>query len=190
MRRHRPGDRGAWAEVSACGRWRYALGRRWGEGPGLLCVLLNPSVADALRDDPTLARCVLRAQGLGFGALRVVNLFAWRATDPAALALAADPVGPENDAALLRGARWAGRILCGWGEGGRLMGRDRAVLALFVRRRLWHLGLTAGGRPRHPLYVARAAPLQPWQGGEGHGIRHSGVLDASDRLRGGAAGGA
>jgi hypothetical protein len=155
-----------------------------------LCVLLNPSEADATRSDATLARCVARAEALGFGALRVVNLFAWRATDPAALARSADPVGPENDAALLRGARWADRILCGWGEGGRLMGRDRAVLALFGRRALWHLGLTAGGRPRHPLYVARAAPLQPWREGRAHGIGHSGVFDAADRLRGGVAGGA
>jgi hypothetical protein len=128
-------------------------------------VLLNPSVADALRDDPTLARCMARARGWGFGALRMVNLFAWRATDPAALPGAEDPVGPENDAALLRGARWADMILCGWGAGGVLAGRDAAVLRLLGRRRLWHLGLTAGGQPRHPLYVGYDVAPVVWQRG-------------------------
>lgn len=163
VRRHRAGDRGAWAEFSPCGRWRYVLARRWAAGPGLLCVLLNPSRADAVRNDPTLLRCVARAQRLGFGGLRVVNLFAWRARDPAALGRAVDPVGPENDAALLRGARWADRILCGWGAGGRRSGRDAEVLRLLGRRRLWHLGLTAGGQPRHPLYVGYEVAPQEWR---------------------------
>ena len=167
VRQHRVADRGAWAEISPCGRWRYALARRWGAGPGLLCVLLNPSVADAERDDPTLLRCVTRARGLGFGGLRIVNLFAWRTTDPAALRRAADPVGPGNDAALLRGMRWADAILCGWGATGVLGGRDAAVRLLLGRRALWHLGLTAGGQPRHPLYLAYGVAPQLWQRGRG-----------------------
>lgn len=163
LRRHRPGDRGAWTEMSGCGRWRYALARRWGPGPGLLCVLLNPSTADAAQDDPTLRRCMARARALGFGGLRLVNLFAWRATDPAALYRAADPVGPDNDAALLRAGRWAGSILCGWGNHGSLRGRDAEVLRLLARRRLWHLGLTARGQPRHPLFVGGEVALQQWR---------------------------
>lgn len=167
VRHHRPGERGCWASFSPCGRWRYGLARAWGAGPRLLCVLLNPSTADALRDDATVARACRRAQAAGFGALRVVNLFAWRATRPAALRAAADPVGPENDRALRRGAAWADTILCGWGVHGALLGRDRAVIGLLGRRRLWHLGLTAAGQPRHPLYVPAAQPLLPWQGRRG-----------------------
>lgn len=139
------------------------LGRAWGPGPRLLCVLLNPSTADAIEDDATLARCRIRATAMGFGALRVVNLFGRRATRPAVLRQAADPVGPENDGALRRGAAWADTILCGWGVHGGLLQRDRAVLRLLGRRQLWHLGLTAGGQPRHPLYVPAAQPLLPWQ---------------------------
>ena len=161
-RRHSPDDRNAWAEFSPCGRWRYALGRRWGPGPGLVFVLLNPSTADHLTPDATLLRCVARAQGLGFGALRVVNLFAWRATDPRALGRVPDPVGPENDAAIGRAARWGKSILCGWGARGGLAGRDSDVRRLLRRRPLWHLGLTAGGQPRHLLYVAGDVVPRLW----------------------------
>ena len=162
LRIHAPGTRGCWADLSSCGAYRYALARRWAAGPGIAFVLLNPSRADAVTSDPTLARCVGRARALGFGALRMVNLFAWRSPDPAALRGVADPVGLENDAALLRAAGWAGVVLCGWGAGGALGGRDVAVRRLLGRRRLWHLGLTAGGQPRHPLYVRNEVAPQAW----------------------------
>ena len=163
LRVHAIGNRGSWADLSPCGRYRYALARRWGSGPGMAFVLLNPSRADAEASDPTLARCVARARALGFGAVRVVNLFAWRSPDPAALRAAPDPVGPETDAALLRTAAWARVVLCGWGAGGVLSGRDAAVRRLLGRRRLWHLGLTAGGQPRHPLYVRNEVVPQLWR---------------------------
>ena len=165
MRLHASGDRRAWVDLSPCGAYRYALGRRWAPGPGIAFVLLNPSRADAEASDPTLARCAARARRLGFGALRVVNLFGWRSPDPAALRTVPDPVGPGNDAALLRAADWAGAVLCGWGGGGALGGRDATVLRLLGRRRLWHLGLTAGGQPRHPLYLRNDVAPQVWRRG-------------------------
>ncbi len=162
QRIHAPGDRRSWVDLSPCGAYRYALARAWAPGPGIAFVLLNPSRADAEASDPTLARCMARARALGFGRLRVVNLFALRSPHPAALRCVPDPVGPDNDAALLRAAAWADALLCGWGAGGRLHRRHAAVLRLLGRRRLWHLGLTAGGHPRHPLYVPAAVAPQPW----------------------------
>lgn len=136
----------------------------------LAMVLLNPSTADAGRDDPTVGRCVARARGLGFGALRLVNLFALRSSDPRALRCAADPVGPDTDEMLARALRGSAAVLCGWGEGGGWMDRDRCVLARLRagRRPLWHLGLTRSGRPRHPLYVPAARVPELWvEGAEG-----------------------
>lgn len=152
------------ARISACGTWRYALVREWGAGPGLTAVLLNPSTADATRDDATLVRMIGRTRAAGFGRLVVANLFALRATDPGMLRQAADPVGPENDAAILAAAEEAAMVLCGWGVHGRLCGRADAVEAMLRARGhgLWHLGLTQGGAPRHPLYVAGAAVPQRW----------------------------
>ncbi len=151
------------AEISACGRWRFRLTRRWGPGPAVAFVLLNPSVADAERDDPTLRRCIGLARDRGAGGLVVANLFAWRATDPGALRAAGDPVGPGNDAFILDAAQEAGDAICGWGAGGALHGRGERVAAMLREAGvpLWHLGLTKGCQPRHPLYLpAGTLPLR------------------------------
>jgi hypothetical protein len=149
---------------SPCGAYRYELTRRWGDGGRLVWVLLNPSAADHLRNDATLARCERRARAMGFGALRVVNLFALRSRDPRLLRSAADPQGPDNDAAIRRAARWADMAICGWGNAGTLEGRAAAVLSLLRKTGLplYHLGRTASGQPRHPLYVGTATSPTPW----------------------------
>lgn len=48
----------SWAVISDCGRYRYELGRRWDDGPLLEFDMLNPSTANAERNDPTIVRCV------------------------------------------------------------------------------------------------------------------------------------
>ena len=96
------------ALFSPCGRFRYRLGRRWGEGPTIAFVLLNPSTADDQRDDPTIRRCIGFARRLGFGGLEVVNLYAYVATDPAELRRVGYLVGDENDGHMLEAVR-AGR---------------------------------------------------------------------------------
>src|ERR1051326_5628436 len=86
------------ALFSPCGLFRYRLWRHWTPGmPPLVFVMLNPSTADAEKNDPTVERCERRAKAGGFGGGEVVNLFALRSTDPKALYSAADPIGPEND---------------------------------------------------------------------------------------------
>lgn len=73
------------ADISDCGRYRWRLSRRWDDGPQACFVMLNPSTADGLDDDPTVRRCVRFARGWGYGELVVVNLFPYRATDPGEL---------------------------------------------------------------------------------------------------------
>ena len=153
------------AVYSPCERYRYGLERRWGTGRPLLYVMLNPSTADELRNDPTIERCQRRAVLLGFGAMRIANLFAWRATRPADLRRAAEPVGEENDALLLAWHGEAGMTLGAWGVHGAHLGRGPAVEARLRQRArdLCHLGLTGTGAPRHPLYVAYRVMPVPWR---------------------------
>ena len=162
-RAHQKGDAASEAVYSDCETYRYALTRVWADGARLLVVMRNPSTATELANDPTVGRCERRARGMGFGGFRVVNLFAFRATDPRALRGVADPVGPDNDAALEEGAAWADTVLCGWGGHGALLGRDVAVAArLRAVRPLWHLGLTRLGQPKHPLYIGYDVQPAPW----------------------------
>ncbi len=122
--------------------------------------MLNPSTADAERSDPTVTRCVHYAQAWGFGALIVTNLFAHRSTDPRALKVVDDPVGPDNDAWILRAAQSVHRVVVAWGVHGTLLDRDTHVLALLADCPLYRLGQSRAGHPRHPLYLPRNAQLE------------------------------
>ena len=163
-RRHQSGETRSSAVFSDCGEYRFALTRDWGQGKRLAFVMLNPSTADHFRNDPTVARCETRARDMGAGAFRVVNLFAFRATDPRDLRRADHPVGEGNDATLRAAARLADMTICAWGAHGDHRGRAGEVLNLLRRtgRPLFTLGLTMGGAPRHPLYLPRAQPCEPW----------------------------
>ena len=164
-RTHTKGDAPSIATYSDCERYRYALTRVWDTAGGTaLFVMLNPSTATEVQNDPTVERCERRARALGFGGFRVTNIFAWRDTDPRAMRRAADPVGPENDAAILDGAHWADRIICAWGTHGAHLGRGAAVEALLrgTGRPLHHLGLSKDGHPKHPLYIAYSQHPQAW----------------------------
>ena len=158
------------AELSRCGRYRTLLWRRVGPGATrLLVVGFNPSTADAVRDDPTIARCARLARREGAGVLEVANLYALRATDPAAVRRAADPVGPGADAALLAAIARADVVVAAWGA---LAGRPRdaarvelvTAAAAAAGRALHCLGTTRDGAPRHPLYVRADRPLERYAG--------------------------
>ncbi|GFE49142.1 hypothetical protein So717_08950 [Roseobacter cerasinus] len=144
------------AVYSDCEAYRYSLSRVWdAAGPRVNFVMLNPSKADELRNDPTVERCERRARKLGFGAFEVTNIFAWRETDPKALRKAAKPIGDDNDSALIEAARSAGTIIAAWGVHGAHLGRGETVEQLLRSHGcvLHHLGLSKGGHPRHPLYL-------------------------------------
>jgi hypothetical protein len=157
------------AVISQDGRYRYHLSRKIGGGGGVATfIMLNPSTADALKDDPTIRRCLGFCRRWGCGELHVVNLFAVRARNPDDLRKAPDPVGPENRDWVQRVAAQTaqcGPVVCAWGMYGTYIGQDRIVSDLIkdiCRPRI--LGLTRHGHPRHPLYVPYGARLVPFSG--------------------------
>lgn len=155
------------AEFSDCGLYRYRLWRWWdATAPSITFLMLNPSTADEHTNDPTVERCIRYARKWGYGGLYVVNLFAWRATDPRELAAPVDPVGPRNDQAIVRAVEQsAGSVLCAWGNGGELDDRGATVVELLTRFELRCLGVNKSGHPVHPLYQpGDAEPVPyPWR---------------------------
>jgi hypothetical protein len=155
------------AIISDCGRYRYRLTRQWSDQPALPFVRLNPSTADAEVNDPTIRRCMNFAMRDYFGGIVVVNIFAFRATDPADLLNAQDPHGPENDDALWRVAHEAVidnvPIVCAWGAHG-MHDADTRVIQILKREgaRLRCFELTKHGHPRHPLYIKSNKQLIPF----------------------------
>lgn len=166
------------AVISADGHYRYRLRRWWTEAPRFVrFIMLNPSIADATTDDPTIRRCVAFAQAWNYGGILVHNLYALRSTDPRVLGRHPDPWGPQNDLHLTGGADPQDAVdltVCAWGANPMVELRRTTVAATRACEvvdllRLngtvpHHIGLTKAGHPRHPLYVrgdTRPAPLEP-----------------------------
>jgi hypothetical protein len=152
------------AIISADRKYRYKLVRSWAsDSAPLIWIMLNPSTADASRDDPTIRRCVSFAKGWGFGGVEIYNLFALRSNDPKRIELASDPIGPENDTWLKSALRTGGTVITAWGQCATKLRCQRAseVATMISRKkrvRVVSLGFTKGGQPRHPLYVRGDAP--------------------------------
>lgn len=162
------------AVLSDCQRYRYTLTRsrtpiRHDTPPGALFVMLNPSTADANIDDPTIRRCMRFTERIGQSHLQVVNLFAWRATNPREVAGNAgrDRTGdPQNAQVVLRAAQRAATVIVAWGASAPHY-RVRYVVERCLRihgkgPRLYCLGTTKSGAPRHPLYVRGGQALEEW----------------------------
>lgn len=144
--------------------YRYYLERVWNSALPVLAIIgLNPSTADETEDDPTIRRCISFAQRDGYGAIVMLNLFAYRSTDPKQLSKVDDPIGPNNDGVLRRHTE--GRfVVLAWGTRGGLYARDYAVIGLLHSRALLCLGKTKDGHPKHPLYLKSDTSMQPWEG--------------------------
>lgn len=153
------------AKFSRCRKWRYLLWRKWSDGPVANFLMLNPSTADEVKLDPSCTRARRYAERWGFGALVVTNLFGWRATDPDEMKAARDPVGLQNDEAIMKAAREADLVVCAWGNHGAHLGRSKKVLELLNRNKasLHALRLNANGEPAHPLYLPGALRPAPWR---------------------------
>lgn len=180
------------AKISNCGKYRYRLWREWrgsapnknwrwlgakdGNGKELgfpkpcVFIMLNPSTADGEKDDPTIRRCVFFAKQLGFDRLEVINLFAYRATDPQqllALNHDDDPVGVKNEEAFREATRDAGEIIAAWGVHGTHLAQDETALGWldgFDRTVVVKcLGITKDGHPKHPLYLPSNTKPMPFR---------------------------
>jgi hypothetical protein len=148
---------------------RYLLERRWREGEPLTWLMLNPSTAGAFADDPTIRRCIRFAQRDGYAGIKVVNLFALRATSPRELRKHPGPVGLCNDR-MLREATRGAAVVAAWGAHRGAGDRGRVIAARLARTGLVLvcLGATKAGHPVHPLARGRArvpddAPFVPWR---------------------------
>lgn len=152
------------AKFSDCREYRYRLWRTWDVGkPTLAFVMLNPSTADEVKNDPTVRRCIGYAKDWGYGTLVVGNIFALRSTDPQGLYEHDDPVGPENDEHLREIVSEADKVVAAWGSHGEYQGRGREV-AEMLEGELVALDTTKAGQPNHPLYQPKDTEPEPYTG--------------------------
>jgi len=164
-----PDSPGGSAVFSPCGRYRYRLERRLGAGPAIAVIMVNPSAADADRNDPTIRRVAGFAQREGWGCFTVVNLFGLIASSITMLAQVEDAAGPDNADHLARAIVEADRCVVAWGRLTKLPMHLRGAwqevdrLARSAGKPLHCWGITQAGDPRHPLFLPRDTALKCWQ---------------------------
>ena len=154
------------------GVYRYELIRSWGfGGTGILWIMCNPSTADHEVDDHTIRCCVRFSRAFGARRLKVVNLFALRTPSPAELAShdCLSAYGPENAVYLENACRdqWNYPMaIAAWGSSVPRWEMTGTVIESIVRlrKRLFCLGMTADGSPRHPSRMSADATPLSWRG--------------------------
>ena len=148
------------ASFSGCGLYRWSLTRVLTSGTrGIAFVGLNPSTADATKDDPTIRRCVGFALDWGYDVLHMLNVHAFRSTDPKGLLTCEDPVGVHNFAAIQATVSTSETVIIAWGANPLQGYAHRIALWLMSHPKTYCLGQTKAGAPKHPLYLpASTAP--------------------------------
>lgn len=159
------------ALFSDCEKYRYKLTRTWDTARnGVAYLMLNPSTADEMKNDPTIARCQLRAIGMGYGRITIVNLFPYRMTDSTQLYYSSDDLIGDIDAAnnaIIEAVESSEMTICGWGSHPLATARAEDVFAMLLninlQGRLHCLKQNKNGSPMHPLYVGYSVVPTPYQ---------------------------
>lgn len=139
-------------------QYRYALWRVWNPKKLILgCVGLNPSDANELKNDPTIARGIVRASLSGFGGFIMVNMHGLVSSNPDSLLNNPDAVGELNDYYIRQMVKLTERQLCGWGSFKPVKYRAKVVYQMLPNP--YCLAVNADGNPKHPLYVSYDTPM-------------------------------
>lgn len=142
--------------------YRYVLSRIWDETkPMVMIIGLNPSTADETEDDPTIGRCISFSKSWGYGGVYMLNLFAFRATQPSDMFEALTPIGSENDNFIEMYAKKVDKIICAWGNDG--VYKDRSHYIQKKITNLFYLKMNQTGEPSHPLYLKSDLVPQKWK---------------------------
>ncbi len=168
-----PPDTDSGAIISVSRDYRYVLWRIWnGENRPHLKMLafvgVNPSTADEELDDQTIRRCISFARDWGYDGIYMVNIWAFRATNPADMKAqgAKDAEGPYNAEWLIRVAKVSNAVVLAWGSNGEWEGGGRRTYKelLKLREPLFSLGQTASGEPKHPVRLSKDTPCKLFEG--------------------------
>ena len=150
------------AILSSDRKYRYVLERAWDESlPKAMFIGLNPSMANETKDDPTVKRLITFAKSLNYDGFYLLNLFAYRSTQPENLWKVKNPIGNTNDDYILEYSNLSDMVIACWGNKGTYKNRSKEVSDLL--NQLHCFGKNKTGQPKHPLYLKRTASIVPYK---------------------------
>lgn len=136
------------AEFSPCGRYRYKLWRIWDPDlPKAMCIGLNPSTANASKNDATINNLIGILTKLGYGGFYMMNLFAWISSKPDDLLTCPDPLG-DNENKLKEVEALCNDVILCWGTFKQAEDRRKEVAANYPDAKCF--GFNKDGTPFHP----------------------------------------
>lgn len=139
------------ADFSNDSLYRYRLWRIWDESkPKAMVIGLNPSNANAEKDDPTISILKRMLSKLGYGGFYMMNCFAYITSKPALLKH--NPMSDEwNNNVLTVTAAGCVDVILAYG-GFKVIkekGRDKELIEMFPNAKCF--GISKDGSPIHPL---------------------------------------
>jgi len=144
-------DTGKGADFSECGKYRYRLWRIWDKSlPLVMCIGLNPSNANADKDDPTILNLRKMLALLGYGGFYMMNCYAFITSKPKLLQH--NPMSDEWNNNLLTVTAWQCKdVIFAWGAFKVIQetGRDKELIEMFPNAKCF--GINNNGTPFHPL---------------------------------------
>ncbi len=81
----------------------------------------------------------------------MLNLFAFRATQPKDMFNTEEPIGKDNDQYIKKYSKICDKVVCAWGNDGSYKNRSKEVLSMLDNA--YYLKLNKTGEPAHPLYL-------------------------------------
>ncbi len=156
------------AVISDCGRYRYSLHRIWDSSKPYVCYIgLNPSTADAKKDDRTIRRLIEFTKAFSYGGFYICNVVPVRTKDPEVLKkeLKKPEYAGSGLLSLIEtnleyicdvGIEVNRFVFC-WGDNSSEE-IDRCILSVYNKlaytdNGCYCFGYTNKNNPRHPLYL-------------------------------------
>ena len=142
------------ANISIDRKERFSLSRIWDiKQPKLLYIMLNPSIADDKKDDPTIKRLIFFTKKYRYGGFYVANLFTQITPYPKELNM--DNLSKKNNFKIINDLiKKSDSIVYAWGN---LVSEPRELLEIIDSPLCF--GKNLNGTPKHPLYLPSNSKL-------------------------------
>jgi hypothetical protein len=142
------------------GLYRWWLFRCWAANlPLIIWIMMNPSTADHTKNDPTILKVIRYSTKWGFGAVLVLNIYAFRSSRPENLPQKMkEAVGLSNNWWIRTIFAYAAKknipVICAWGVKHKERGCQVRQMANDASLELQCLEVALNGEPKHPRFLS------------------------------------
>ena len=144
------------AEFSLDGHNRYSLSRIWeNKLPKVLFIMLNPSIANSKKNDPTIRKIISYSKSWGFGGVYVGNIYSNISPYPKDIRLIKFHREKKNIESIKKMKEKTELSVFAWGNNEKAPNWLKAII-----KTPYYIELSKNGIPKHPLYLKKNLKYQ------------------------------